>query len=159
MEVAANLLTREEPARSYPVSRIVNLLTDMKTQLEKEADADTEVYEKLACWCETNDKAKTKAIADAEVKLSQLQSTIEKSIALKETLGVEIDGLEKEIAEDQRSLEAATALRPKQAAEFTAEEKEMMQSIVALEAAITVLAKHHSAAALIDSRHRGAAAS
>merc|ERR1719277_136182 len=87
------------PERSYPVTRIVNLLKDMQEQLQKEADADSDVYEKMACWCETNDKAKTKAIADAEAKLSQLESTIEKSIALKETIGIEIDGLSKEINE------------------------------------------------------------
>eukprot|EP00971_Amphidinium_carterae_P156332 3099319-Amphidinium_carterae.1 len=32
---------------------------DMLKQLEKEAEDDEEIYEKMACWCETNDKEKT----------------------------------------------------------------------------------------------------
>ncbi len=29
---------------------------DMLKQLEKEAEEDEEIYDKMACWCETNDK-------------------------------------------------------------------------------------------------------
>jgi len=131
----------------------VDLLKEMQAQLQAEADADQEVYEKLACWCETNDKAKTKAISDAEALLSQLSATIDKHTALSATLTQEIENLNKEIAANEKALATATAIREKQAAEFTAEEKEMLQSIQGLHAAITVLSKHHpsaSAAALLD---------
>merc|ERR1719456_1131472 len=73
-------------AKEYPVSRVVALLKDMHTQLEKEQDADEEVYEKLACWCETNDKEKTKAITDAQARIANLENTIEKMSALSSTL-------------------------------------------------------------------------
>eukprot|EP00929_Paragymnodinium_shiwhaense_P022926 TRINITY_DN1449_c0_g1_i1.p1 TRINITY_DN1449_c0_g1~~TRINITY_DN1449_c0_g1_i1.p1 ORF type:complete len:724 (+),score=311.15 TRINITY_DN1449_c0_g1_i1:80-2173(+) len=140
--------------KNYPVTRVVNLLKEMQAQLQSEADADQEVYEKLACWCETNDKAKTQAIADAETKLSQLTATIDKQTALSATVTAEIGNLEKEIAHNEKALADATAIREKQAAEFTAEEKEMLQSITGLSAAITVLSKHHggaaSAASLLD---------
>ena len=43
-------------------------MKDMAAQLEKEQKEDEEVYEKVACWCETNDKEKSKAIEDAEVR-------------------------------------------------------------------------------------------
>lgn len=135
----------------YPVSKVVDLLRQMKTQLEKEGDADEQVYEKLACWCETNNKAKTQAIADAETHLSNLQAAIEKNAALSATLKVEIEGLEREVAKNQESLEAATALRNKQKADFISEEKEMVQSIQALNAAVVVLGKHHGGAALLSS--------
>ena len=36
----------------------------MKVQLEKEGDADEEIYSNMACWCSTNDKGKSKAVAD-----------------------------------------------------------------------------------------------
>merc|ERR1719506_2265122 len=103
----------------------------MKVQLEKEQDADEEIYSKMACWCQTNDKGKTKAIADAEARISTLDNTIEKMSALSLTLNGEIDGLKKEIAKNVKSLEVATALRAKQLAEFNADEKEMLASIQA----------------------------
>merc|ERR1719420_949078 len=49
----------------------------MLAQMEKEAEEDESVYDTMACWCETNDKEKTKAIADAEAKIKDLTTTIE----------------------------------------------------------------------------------
>jgi len=132
-----------EAAKEHPVSKVVALLKDMKKDLEQEADADEEVYEKLACWCETTDKSKTKAIADAEARIKDLDATVEKMAALSQTLQVEIQGLEKEIAADQKSLATATAMREKAASEFTGEEKEMIESIRALQAAVAVISKQH----------------
>merc|ERR1719487_553526 len=119
----------------------------MLKQLEKEAEEDEEIYEKLACWCETNDKEKTKAIADAEAKLTNLQAKIETLTAQSAQLNVELEGLEKEVAANQKSLDVATALREKQLAEFNAEEKDMLLAIQSLGQAITVLSKHHGGAA------------
>jgi hypothetical protein len=126
-------------AKNYPVSKVVALLNDMKVQLEKEQDADEEIYSKMACWCETN---------------TTLDNTIEKMTSLSLTLNEEIKGLEKEIAANQKSLDVATALRAKQLAEFNAEEKEMLQSISALKSAVVVLGKHHdgSAAAFLNNK-------
>jgi len=144
------LVVNQAPEKGYPVSKVVQLLSDMKAQLEKEQDMDEEVYEKLACWCRTNDQEKTKSIADAQARISDLTATIEKTGALSETLQVEVTALEKEIAKNQKSLEVATALRQKQLASFVAEEKEMVQSIQSLKAAIVVLSKHHGSPALLD---------
>jgi len=141
-------------AKNYPVSKVVALLNDMKEQLEKEADADEEIYSKLACWCETNNKGKTKSIADAEARIATLDNTIERMTSLSATLNGEIEGLKKEIAKNQKSLDVATALREKQLAEFNAEEKEMIQSISALKNAIVVISKHHegSGAAFLNNK-------
>mmetsp|Transcript_32363 Transcript_32363/g.71749 ORF Transcript_32363/g.71749 Transcript_32363/m.71749 type:complete len:693 (-) Transcript_32363:45-2123(-) len=135
-----------EPSR--PVSKVVVLLKDMLKQLEKEAEDDEEIYEKMACWCETNDKEKTQAIADADAKITSLTSKIEELAASAAQLTVEIKNLEKERAKNQQSLDQATALREKQLAEFNAEEKDLLESIQALKAAITVLSKHHGGALL-----------
>merc|ERR1719161_1560777 len=115
----------------------------MIKQLEKEAAEDEEVYDKMACWCETNDKAKTKAIAEAEARISDLTSKIEELTGNSARLGTEIKNLEKEVAENQAALDQATAIRQKQLAEFNAEEKDLLESISALKAAVTVLSKHH----------------
>merc|ERR1719217_236215 len=53
----------------------------MQKQLEQEAEEDEEIYEKMACWCETNDKEKTKAIADAEARIEDLTAEIEAKTA------------------------------------------------------------------------------
>jgi len=117
-------------------------------QLEKEAAEDEEIYDKMACWCETNDKEKTKAIADAEAKIEDLTTKIEEYTAASARLNTEIKNLESEVAKNQESLDKATAIREKQLAEFNAEEKDLLESISALKAAITVLSKHQGGAFL-----------
>merc|ERR1719373_1062188 len=133
----------EQAAKNRPVSKVITLLKDMLKQLEKEAEEDEEIYDKVACWCETNDREKTKAIADAEAKIADLTVRIEELTAASARLNTEIKNLEKEVAANQEALDQATAIREKQLAEFNAEEKDLLESISALKAAITVLAKHH----------------
>merc|ERR1719440_1580377 len=116
----------------------------MLAQLEKEAEEDEAIYDKMACWCETNDKEKTKSIADAEARIADLTTKIEEYTASSARLNTEIKNLEKEVAANQNALDKATAIRQKQLAEFNSEEKDLLESISALKSAVTVLSKHNS---------------
>jgi chromosome segregation ATPase len=146
--VTSSLSFDAEAAKNRPVSKVITLLKDMLKQLQKEAEEDEDIYDKIACWCETNDKEKTKAIKDAEEKIDILTSKIEEMTARSAQLATEIKNLEKEIAKHQDSLDKATAIREKELAEFNAEEKDLLESIAALKAAITVLSKHHGGSLL-----------
>jgi len=143
VSVTSSLSFDVQAAKNRPVSKVVTLLKDMLKQLEKEAEEDEEIYDKMACWCETNDKEKTKSIADAEARIEDLTSKIEELTANSARLGTEIKNLEKEVAANQEALDQATAIRQKQLAEFNAEEKDLLESISALKAAVVVLSKHH----------------
>merc|ERR1719194_132760 len=107
--------------KNRPVSKVITLLKDMVGQLEKEAEEDEEVYETMGCWCETNDKEKTKSIADAESRIADLTAAIEEYTASSARLNTEIENLNKEIAKNGVALDQATALRTKQLAEFNGE--------------------------------------
>jgi len=146
--MSSSLTFDAEAAKNRPVSKVITLLKDMLKQLEKEAEEDEEIYDKLACWCETNDKEKTKSIADAEAKIEDLTTKIEELTALSARLNTEIKNLESEVAKNQEALDKATAIREKQLAEFNAEEKDLLESISALKAAVTVLSKHQGGAFL-----------
>jgi hypothetical protein len=131
--------------KNRPVSKVITLLKDMVSQLEKEAEEDEEVYETMGCWCETNDKEKTKAISDAEQRIADLTASIEELTGMSARLNTEIANLEKEVSKNQGALDTATALRAKQLAEFNEEEKDMLQSISALKSAVITLSKHQAA--------------
>jgi len=137
-----------EAAKNRPVTKVVNLLKDMLKQLEKEAEEDEEIYDQLACWCATNDKEKTKSVAEAEARITDLTTSIEDLTASSSRLGTEIKNLEKEVAENQHALDQATAIRQKELAEFVQEEKDLLQSIDGLASAIKVLSKHNGASFL-----------
>merc|ERR1719181_2542463 len=159
VSVASALTFDVAAAKNRPVSKVITLLKDMLKQLEKEAEEDEEIYDKLACWCETNDKEKTKSIADAEARISDLTTKIEELTANSARLNTEIKNLEKEVAENQNALDKATAIRQKQLAEFNEEEKDLLESISALKAAVTVLSKHNSLIQMPRSHAVGVAAS
>jgi len=156
---ATSMLTfNVEGAKNRPVSKVITLLKDMLKQLEKEAEEDEEVYDKMACWCETNDKEKTKAVSDAEARISDLTTTIEEKTASSARLNTEIKNLEKEVSQNQGALDAATAIRTKELAEFLGEEKDLLESISALKSAVTVLSKHNSMLQVPASHMLGVAA-
>merc|ERR1719345_29877 len=131
----------------------------MLKHLEKEAEEDEEIYDKMACWCETNDKEKTKSVADAENRISDLTTKIEELTASSARLNTEIKNLEKEVASNQAALDKATAIRQKELAEFNEEEKDLLGSISALKSAVTVLSKHNSLLQIPRSHVVGVAAS
>jgi len=141
---ASALSFNVEEAKNRPVTKVITLLKDMQKQLEAEAEEDQAIYDKMACWCTTNDKEKTKAISDAEERIASLTAAIEEGTGKSAALTTEIKNLEKEVAANQAALDKATSLRQKQLAEFNAEEKDLLQSIGALKSAITVLKKHNS---------------
>jgi len=143
--VQAAAVTKSSEDKQRPVTKVINLLKDMQEQLKKEGEEDEEVYEKVACWCETNDKEKTTSIADAEGHITALTASIEEGTATSARLNTEIKNLGTEIAKNQEALDKATALRKEELAEFNAEEKDVLQSIGALKSAVTVLGKHHEA--------------
>merc|ERR1719428_929211 len=116
--------------------------------MEKEGEEDEEVFDKMGCWCVTNEKAKTKSVADAEQAISDLTSAIEGFTASSAKLNTEVAHLEKELAENTKSLEEATSMRDKELAAFNAEEKETISTVGALKGAVTALSKHHEASFL-----------
>jgi len=133
---------------SSPVGKVIVLLQDMLKQLEKEAKEDEEIYEALACWCETNDKAKTKSIADAETRINSLETKIEELTATSARLNTEISNLDKEVKDNEAALADATKMREQQLKEFNAEEADALNSIELLGAAVETLGAHHGSALL-----------
>jgi len=143
---ASSLVFSVEDAKRRPVAKVTALLKDMLNQLEKETAEDEEIYDKMACWCETNDKEKTKSITKAQDRIQDLSTEIGEFTASAARLGTEIKTLEKEISTNQNALDQATSIRQKQQGEFNDEEKDLTQSVSALKASTVVLSKHHSEA-------------
>jgi len=141
---SAALRFDELDAKNRPVTKVVTLLKDMAAQLEKEGEEDEEVYDKMVCWCETNDKEKTTAIANAEQSITDLGAQIEELTGLSARLSAEIGTLNTEVAENSDALDKATALREKELAEFSANEADMLASISSLGNAVNTLSKHNS---------------
>jgi len=134
--------------KGNPQKRVVKLLKKMRNQLQAEADKESEMYEKMVCWCESNTKEKTKAVADAESKDKELSVEIETRAARFGELKTEIAQSKKDIAANTEALKKATAIREAEALKFKAEENDMVQAVTNLQNAIAVLAKHQKSSLL-----------
>jgi len=138
----------DSESKETPIQRVVRLLTEMKDQLEKEADKDNELYDQMVCWCETNEKEKIAAIAGANNKDEDLTAEIEERAARFAVIGTEIEATKKLITEETEALAKATELREKEYAQFTEEEKDMIQAVTNLKNAIQVLSRVHGGSLL-----------
>jgi len=127
-----------------PIKRVISLLEKMKAELVAEAANEAEMYDKMVCWCETNEKEKTKAIADAEALDKELTAEIGERAAKFGEDSTNIARLKSQISEDTESLKAATAIREREAAEFYETNKDLIQSITNVKNAIQILGKHNS---------------
>merc|ERR1719181_2276066 len=62
--------------KTRPVSKVIKLLEDMKAELEADGAKDQAVFDKLACWCDTNKKDKTTATGIANKQIDGLVADI-----------------------------------------------------------------------------------
>jgi len=129
-----------------PVSKVVKLLTDMQTQLKAEKEADEENYEKLSCWCETNNKDKTDAIAQYESDIKTLEAEIESRTKRAERLKDAIKSKEEEVAQTTESILSTEKQREKEGKKNQAEIIDLTTNIEAVKGAIVVLSKHQMTA-------------
>jgi hypothetical protein len=51
----------KQVAYKSPLKRVISLLEKMRAELVAEADKEAEMYDKMVCWCETNEKEKNKS--------------------------------------------------------------------------------------------------
>merc|ERR1719281_6445 len=136
--------------KERPIAKVVKMLKDMTAQLEKEAEADAEMYEQMACWCETGGKAKDLAIKTGTQRITDLGAAIEEYSAKAAQLTSDIEALKEDVAEKEKALQEATGIRDKELAEFNVEEKDMIQSITSLKGAVVVMSKAHGESALLQ---------
>jgi hypothetical protein len=138
----------DDSAKEHPVTKIVNMLKKMQTTLGEEQAKDDEINEKMACYCETNDKEKNSAVEAALRAIDELTVTIEEKSALASKLATEIEQLVAEMEAAAKAIATATKMREEEHAAFSAEEKELLETIAALTDALGVLGKHNEPALL-----------
>jgi len=140
----------KEANRANPVRHVVDLLQKMKVQLEKEGDEESTMYDKMVCWCETNNKEKTQAIDDAKTKDVVLMSEIKRRSSRYGELSADIATMKKQVAEGKKALAQVIAIREKEAAANSKEETQLVQAITNLKDAISVLSDVQGKSSLLQ---------
>lgn len=127
-------------SKENPVEKVVKLIEDLKSKIEKDGETEQETYDKFACWCEETLVEKSKAIDDAT---SLIQKLTQENLALTgkiQELAVTSRQLEAEVVDGQDGMNEAKEIREKEREAYVEDRKSGEQCIGALEAAIKVLA-------------------
>ena len=126
-------------ATQSPVTKVVELIEELKSKIEADAISEQKVYDKYACWCETTTARKATAIEDAKVSIEKLGHSVLSLKGKSATEGSEIAEANANIASNENAQAKATAIREKENADYQANKAEMENTIGALEKAVTVL--------------------
>jgi hypothetical protein len=136
-------VSSDQWGKEKPIQKVIRLMTEMQTQLDKEAKEDEDMYDKMECWCETNEKEKSSAVAVNTQRVTDLTASIEELTAKSASLKSDIEELTKQVAASTTSLDESTALREKEAGEFQEFEKDHIVNMESLKGALMKLGKIH----------------
>merc|ERR1719333_523243 len=135
--VGANAVVQHN--HDTPVTKVVELINEMKAKIEADGKAEQKVYDKFACWCEKTTARKAGAIEDAKASIEELSQSVLKLKGKTATLKAEIAQLEKDIAGNIDGPKEATSIRDRETADYNQERSDLEQAIGALERAIGIL--------------------
>jgi len=122
-----------------PVTKVVELIQDLKAKILADGKAEQKTYDKFACWCEKTTAQKATSIEEAKTSIEKLS---EKVLDLKGSTGkltAEVAGLNKDIAANNQAVKEATQIREKETADYGEARANLEAAIGALEGAIEVL--------------------
>eukprot|EP00930_Biecheleria_cincta_P030227 TRINITY_DN20942_c0_g1_i1.p1 TRINITY_DN20942_c0_g1~~TRINITY_DN20942_c0_g1_i1.p1 ORF type:complete len:706 (+),score=186.83 TRINITY_DN20942_c0_g1_i1:49-2166(+) len=131
--------SKSSAASLNPVRKVINLLQEIRKEVEKEAEEDVDASKKYKCWCEDNDKEKTDAIAFANARLEEKKTLVQTSRAEQVRLKAEIKFVSKDLKEDENSLASADAQRQKEREAYLEEERDAKSTLESVEKALKVL--------------------
>lgn len=140
MKFVLGLLAISAVARGSPVEKIVKLLKTLQATAEGDSKAESQIYNKYACWCEKTSKRKAEDIVTAHEELRALGQRILKLKGKIATRTAEITELTENIKANEAEQAELEAVRTKQNAAFMGEAAETKQALAAMQDAITVLA-------------------
>merc|ERR1719345_113312 len=141
MLVLASASVVQGSQEGSPVSKVMQMLSDLQGKIIKEGEAAQKTYDEFSEWCEDRSKNVGFEIKTGKSEIEDLTATIQKSTADISASSTKIEELSGSISGDEADLAAATKIRNAEAADFAAEEKESTEVIGMLERATSILAR------------------
>jgi hypothetical protein len=133
------LLALVAVAAGSPVTKVVELIKELKGKIEADGKAEQKIYNKFACWCEGTSERKATAIHQATADIKSHGTSVLEYKGSIATYTSEINELGREIRDNQQAQDEATGIRQKENGEYEGQKAEMEQTLNALERGIKVL--------------------
>merc|ERR1719453_1397181 len=140
----------EAATGANPMRRIITMLQDMQKEVEREGEAEKEIWDKALCACEGGEAELDKNIVDSQASLEQWTAKTESGKAEEAQLTAEVADHKTSVAQAKSDLSEATTLREKEQKQFVAEEKDTKTNLAGLSKAIPAIEKGMAGASLMQ---------
>jgi chromosome segregation ATPase len=135
------LLVAGAAAQANTMNMVVKMLTEMKSTVEKELEAMRQEWEEHGEWFRRTKQETEYNVKDAKDRLDAAAATAADSAAQVADAEGKIAELASTIQKNEQDLEEATKLREKEAADAAAAQKELSESIDMLVRAAAIIRK------------------
>jgi len=124
-----------------PIEKVIQLLEDMKSEIEVEGGAESKTYEKFACFCKDTTGTKSTSITDGQDTIESLSASISEKTAIQEEKLEAIQTRKQKQEEMAKTLEEAKVRLAKERAEYEETASDLSKGISSLENAISAMDK------------------
>jgi hypothetical protein len=132
---------RANDADVTPMTKVVQLLGDLKVQLEQDGQKEAENYNEYNHWCDLEAQDSKVTISDTKAKIEDIEAFLQEQEAFREKLASEIEETAAEVASNEADLQDAKTQRSNEHKVYMEAETEYVQSIQQLELAIETMQK------------------
>jgi len=139
-----------EEADTSPIRKVVKMMEDMRTQLEKEAKEEAELFEKAMCMCDGGEEELKKTIAHLTGEVDRLTHKQEEEKAERAKLIQDVDTHKTDLETTKKTLYEAEELRMKDAKKYQDDELMNKFSVDSITQALRLFEKEGSAASFVQ---------
>jgi len=139
LAATAKVGSQVDAAKPNPIRKILNMLEDMKSELEKELKDEKKIFEEAMCMCEKGKKELEGVIFTSKGDIDRFTTKVETETALKQQLVAEVEAHKEDQAETTKTLEESAVIREKEAKEFAATEADLKTNLAGLDQAIPLI--------------------
>mmetsp|Transcript_76280 Transcript_76280/g.184538 ORF Transcript_76280/g.184538 Transcript_76280/m.184538 type:complete len:723 (-) Transcript_76280:96-2264(-) len=122
-----------------PVEKVIQLLDDLKTEVEGEGTSEATTYDQFACFCRDMTGTKSTSITTGKDSIDTLSADIEQKTALKESKATELRERQATHEELSANLQETREQCARDQAEYEATEADLAKAIRGLTNAIQAL--------------------
>jgi len=138
-EATTMTVNEKATAGANPIRKVVTMLQNIQKKVEKEAEAEKELFEKYMCYCKNGKGDLEQSIAGSDAKIPEVESAIKAAEAQKKQLDEDLVAHRSDREEAKSAIAKATAIRDKEAKTYGDFKTETETNVAAINKAVKSL--------------------
>jgi len=133
------LVAASHGAEVSPVEKVIQLLSDMRSELQSEGAAEAGTYDKFACFCKDTTVQKSTSVTNGQDTIEAESADISEKTAVREEKIEEVQNRKKKQEELATTLEETRVRLAKERAEYEVTAADLSKAISSLQSAIMAM--------------------